>query len=168
MVNKRAVQPGDEVQDLVTNFKGIATHRTTWLHGCDRIGVTPAKLGTDGTPIKEQVFDEHRLKITKAGKVPFNAPADERLTRLPIGAEAKDVVTGFTGIIAALTVTLGGDIHVLIEPEKTKKDGDCFDTEGFNDGRVEIIKAKPIPMAKPKKADDPPGGPQRGEGARVR
>lgn len=168
MVNKRAVQPGDEVQDLVSGFKGIATHRTAWLHGCDRIGVTPSALGKDGTPIKEQVFDEHRLKITKSAKVPFKAPSDERMMRLSLGAEAKDVVTGFKGIVAALTVTLGGDIHVLIEPEKTKKDGDCFETEGFNDGRVEIIKEKPIPSAKKATVKEDPGGPQRGEGARVR
>jgi hypothetical protein len=78
-------------------------------------------------------------------------------------------VTGFTGIIAAVTAThRRRHPRPYSSPRRLNKDGDCFDTEGFNDGRVEVIKEKPIPMAKPKKDDDPPGGPQRGEGARVR
>jgi hypothetical protein len=62
----RAAPPGDEAKDLVTGFRGIITARTTWLHGCDRISITPSKLGRTALPIKEQTFDEQRIEVIKA------------------------------------------------------------------------------------------------------
>lgn len=164
--NTEAAQPGDLAKDVVTGFEGIITARTTWLHGCDRIAIQPTKLGSDGTPVKDQVFDEDRVKIIKKAKVKFTPPTDDELVAMPIGAEAKDTVTGFKGIIAALTVTLGGQLHVVIEPEKLNKDGGCFDNEAFVSSRIEVIKPKPVPKTTAQTTGKD-GGPQRGEGARV-
>jgi hypothetical protein len=159
-----AAQPGDEVKDIVTGFRGIVTARTSWLHGCDRISITPNKLGSDGLPVKEQSFDEQRVEIIKRGKVKSTLPTPEKLAGLGMGAEVKDTVTGFTGIIAAITVTIGGDVHVQIEPEKLNKDGGTFEIEVFVADRVEVIKPKPVPQAKRTKTSGDNGGPQRGEG----
>lgn len=167
VTNNRTAQPGDEAKDLVTGFKGIITARTAWLHGCDRLSITPTKLGSDGTPIKESSFDEQRIEVIKQCKVPANPPSDDLLVALPLGAVAKDSVTGFTGIIAAITVMISGDIYVQIEPEKTKKDGDTFEAEAFHADRIEVLKPKPVPRAKKTKTSADPGGPQRGEGARL-
>jgi hypothetical protein len=164
----RAALPGDEAKDIVTGFKGIITARTTWLHGCDRITITPAKLGTDGLPIKDQTFDEQRIEVIKAGKVKVTPPVADRLRELALGAEAKDIVNGFKGIIAAVTVLIGGDIHVQIEPEKLNKDGGTIEPEIFVADRIEVIKPKPVPQAKKTKTSGDNGGPQRGEGGRVR
>lgn len=49
---------GEEYEDSITGFKGIATSRTTFLYGCVRIGLEGK--GTDGKP-DEMVFDEQRL-----------------------------------------------------------------------------------------------------------
>lgn len=163
-----AAQPGDEAKDVVTGFRGIITAKTTWLHGCDRITITPSKLGSDGLPIKEQTFDEQRIEVIKRGKVKSALVDPAKLTGLAMGAEAKDTVTGFKGIIAALTVLIGGDIHVQLEPEKLKKDGGTFEIEMFVADRVEVIKPKPLPQAKRTKTSGDNGGPQRGEGIRVR
>jgi hypothetical protein len=76
-----AAQPGDEAKDIVTGFRGIITARTTWLHGCDRISITPNKLGSDGLPVKEQSFDEQRVEIIKRGKVKSTLPTPEKLGR---------------------------------------------------------------------------------------
>lgn len=162
--NKRAAQPGDLAKDIVTGFAGIITSRTTWLHGCDRITITPNKLGSDGSPIKEETFDEQRIEVIKRGKVKAKQPDPEAL--LPLGAEAKDTITGFTGIIGALIVTIGGTVYIQIEPEKLKKEGQPFEAEAFNAERIEVIKPKPVPRAKKTKTSDENGGPQRGEGAR--
>jgi hypothetical protein len=165
--NTHTAQPGDEAKDLVTGFKGIITARTTWLHGCDRLSITPTKLGSDGTPIKESTFDEQRIEVIRKGKVPAKLPSDGALVALPLGAEAKDKVTGFAGIIAALTVMISGDIYVQIEPEKTKKDGDTFEAEAFHADRIEVMKPKPVPRAKKTATTEDSGGPQRGEDARL-
>jgi hypothetical protein len=164
----RAALPGDEAKDIVTGFRGIVTAKTTWLHGCDRITITPSKLGSDGLPIKEQTFDEQRIEVIKANKLKVTPPVADRLRELALGAEAKDTVSGFKGIIAAVTVLIGGDIHVQLEPEKLNKDGGTFEIEIFVADRVEVIKPKPVPQAKKTKTSGDNGGPQRGEGIRVR
>lgn len=164
----RAALPGDEAKDIVTGFRGIITGRTSWLHGCDRITITPSKLGSDGLPIKDQTFDEQRIEVIKANKLKVTPPVAERLSQLALGAEAKDTVTGFTGIIAAVTVLIGGDIHVQLEPEKLNKDGGTFEIEIFVADRIAVVKPKPVPQAKKTKTSGDPGGPQRGEGTRVR
>jgi hypothetical protein len=166
--DKTAAQPGDEAKDVVTGFRGIIVARTTWLHGCDRLSIAPTKLGSDGTPVKEHLFDEDRIEIIKKAKVPFITPAEERLTALPIGAEAKDTITGFKGIIAGISVQLSGDIHVALEPEKLDKDGEPVEIQFFNDTRVEMIKPKPVPKTAAKTSGKDGGPPPRGEGRPVR
>lgn len=163
---KLPAQPGDEAKDLVTGFRGIITARTTWLHGCDRLSITPTKLGTEGSPITESTFDEQRIEVIKKAKVPAGKPSEDVLQSLSLGAEAKDKITGFSGIVAAITVGISGDVYAQLEPEKVKKDGDTFETEVFHADRIEMIKPKPVPRAKKTKTSDEPGGPQRGENAR--
>jgi hypothetical protein len=166
--DKTAAQPGDEAKDVVTGFRGIIVARTMWLHGCDRLNIAPTKLSAEGLPIKENLFDEDRVEIIKKAKVPFNAPTDERLLALPIGAEAKDKITGFKGIIAGIAVHLSGDIHVALEPEKLDKDGSPVEIQFFNDTRVEVIKPKPVPKTTAKTSGKDGGQPPRGEGRPVR
>ena len=57
---------GDEVQDRVTGFKGIAVARTQWLTGCDRITIQP-KLDKEGKASEPMGFDEGQLKVLKKG-----------------------------------------------------------------------------------------------------
>lgn len=164
---KRAAQPGDLVKDLVTGFEGIVTSRTTWLHGCDRMIVQPQKLTADGKPVEDSAFDEDRLKIVKKAKIAWAAPSEEEIAAFPLGAEAKDDLTGFKGIISGLTVNLSGNIHVFLEPCKLDKDGKAPELQGFNSTRVSITKPKPVPRTSDKTTGKD-GGPQRGERASVR
>lgn len=59
------IQLGDEVEDTITGFKGVAIGRTTWLTGCDRIMVQPKGVTKDGKTYEPQSFDEGILKVTK-------------------------------------------------------------------------------------------------------
>lgn len=59
------IELGDEVQDLVSGFKGVAVGRTQWLYGCERIIVTP-RMGKDGKVGENMSFDEPQLKLLKA------------------------------------------------------------------------------------------------------
>ena len=59
---------GDEVQDTITGFKGIAIARSIWLTGCDRITIQPKGLNKDGKPYESQTFDEGMIKVLKTKK----------------------------------------------------------------------------------------------------
>lgn len=60
---------GDEVQDTITDFRGIATHRMTYANGCVFIGVTPKV--SERHPNPETVyFGWQRIKVLKPLKTP--------------------------------------------------------------------------------------------------
>jgi len=61
------IKLGQEVQDRITGYKGIAIGITHYLQGCDRLLVQP-KVGKDGFTIPEPVsFDEPDLIIIGEG-----------------------------------------------------------------------------------------------------
>jgi hypothetical protein len=58
------IKLGDKVRDTISGFEGIATGRTTWLHGCERIGVQPQALH-DGKPVENAWFDINQLEVVE-------------------------------------------------------------------------------------------------------
>lgn len=70
------IKLGDKVRDIYTGFKGIAMARTSWLHGCDRIGIEPDRLDKDGKTIEYQWFDEQRVEKVKAQKIKISKDTD--------------------------------------------------------------------------------------------
>lgn len=62
------IELGDEVEDKVTGFKGIAIARHTYLEGCDRISIQP-KIKKDGELIDAASFDEPTVKIVRRNTV---------------------------------------------------------------------------------------------------
>lgn len=65
---------GEEVQDIVTGFKGVVMSRSEFLTGCDRFGVLSRKLTSDGKEHDHQWYDGSRLKATGAKKVVLAEP----------------------------------------------------------------------------------------------
>ncbi len=57
---------GDTVKDRISGFKGIATARSEFLHGCVRILISPEGL-KDAKPIESQWVDEPQLERVKKG-----------------------------------------------------------------------------------------------------
>ncbi len=55
------IELGQTVKDEITGYTGIAIGRSTWLHGCDTIGVQ-AKIKDDGVVPDVRWVDELRLK----------------------------------------------------------------------------------------------------------
>lgn len=51
---------GSRVQDKITGFSGIITHRAQWLNNCNTYGVKPTVL-KDGMPQDAVSFDEPQL-----------------------------------------------------------------------------------------------------------
>lgn len=69
-MEKVTVHLGQEVEDIVTGYKGIVTSITDFLYGCRRVGVIrriPESERLDENSIKEALFDEPGLKIISNG-----------------------------------------------------------------------------------------------------
>jgi hypothetical protein len=64
---------GDEVKDVVTNFRGIITGRADHITGCNTYGVNSRKLKSDGTCPENCWFDEDKLILIKKKKVTIPA-----------------------------------------------------------------------------------------------
>ncbi|MCJ7543672.1 MAG: hypothetical protein MUP47_03740 [Phycisphaerae bacterium] len=75
---------GSRVRDTITGFTGIAVGRTEWMWGYVRYAVEPKGL-RDGKPVDAQWFDEPRLVVLAAKRVPSRPTggpqADPRLSR---------------------------------------------------------------------------------------
>jgi hypothetical protein len=59
---------GDEVKDEITGFTGIVVGMTSWLNGCDTVGIRSREL-KDGIPTEVQWFDDNQIKVVKKGAV---------------------------------------------------------------------------------------------------
>lgn len=164
--NPEAVQPGDLVRDLVTGYEGIVTVRTTWLHGCDRVGVVPNELH-DGKPGDQECFDEHRVEVVEKQKVAMKAIDSAEVSRFGMGAQVRDTITGFEGIMVGLSIELGGIVAVVIEPTKLEK-GEPIKAHVFESTRVEVVEPKPVPQTKAVTSGKKGGPAPRGETVRRR
>lgn len=61
------IRLGSRVRDTITGFEGIATGRSIWLYGCERICIEVDKL-ENGKTIEPEWFDDQRVELVKAGK----------------------------------------------------------------------------------------------------
>lgn len=77
------VNLGDEVKDIVTGFKGIATGRSQWLQGCDHILVQPP-VNKKGEARDGKWFDEPQCKVLKRAKVKPTLTLRQRKTGGPM------------------------------------------------------------------------------------
>jgi hypothetical protein len=59
------------------------------------------------------------------------------------GFLAKDKITGFTGIVTGYCDYMTGCAQWLITP-KAKEDGTIIDPRWYDDGRIELVSAKPV------------------------
>lgn len=60
---KDKIEIGDEVQDIITGFKGVVVSEHKYLFGCKRFGVQLRKL-KEGS-VDGMDFDEPSLKLIK-------------------------------------------------------------------------------------------------------
>lgn len=61
------IELGQEVQDIITGFRGIVTGRVDYLTGCRQLLVAPS-LKPDGTPGDSLWFDEQRCELVPGGR----------------------------------------------------------------------------------------------------
>ncbi len=68
------IKLGQEVRDNITGFQGVATARTLWLHGCERILVQPPFNKKEQKLPEAHTFDEPQLEIIGDGVLIDNRP----------------------------------------------------------------------------------------------
>lgn len=92
---KEEIKLGDQVQDLITGFKGIAVARTKWLNGCVRYAIV-GKVKPTGNPDENAVeIDEQSIKVLKRGVVPSSEypkeeePEEEEITGGPMSIKKR-------------------------------------------------------------------------------
>lgn len=161
MVSKTPPALGLEAKDIVTGFAGVIVSQHEYLHGCTRYALEPRKLDKDGKPIESAVFDVHRIQVMKAKNIGIKTVPEASPAQL--GNKAKDIVTGFEGIVSAKHLYIGGDVMVTLESTSLNKDKDEIKSKLFPAKRIEVIKATPIPMAShvTPESNLARGGPQR-------
>jgi len=74
---------------------------------------------------------------------------------ITLGCKAKDKITGFTGIVIAMTSWLNGCQRVTIQPQELK-DGKPIEAHTFDVQQIELLQCEVIREAV---TDKPPGGP---------
>jgi len=67
---------------------------------------------------------------------------------LCLGDIAKDTITGFEGVVVAITEWLNGCLRITIQPQ-AMKDGKPIGHETFDIEQVELVSPKEPPKAKP-------------------
>jgi hypothetical protein len=65
---KMKVELGDKVKDTITGFAGKVVCITSWITGCDRVGVQPP-VGKDKIMPEMCMIDEPLLEIVEKRKV---------------------------------------------------------------------------------------------------
>ena len=66
------------------------------------------------------------------------------MKKIELGDKAKDQVTGFKGIVVAITAWLNGCKRIMIQPQKLGEKGETVPTECFDEFQVEVIKKQVV------------------------
>lgn len=149
------IQLGQEVKDLVTGYKGIATARAVYLSGSAHVTIQ-AKMKKDGTVPESIQVDEPQVVVVD--DKPIMEVKFQPIT-LELKQEVKDPLTGFRGHINGRAWFLNGCVRVQVIPTVTKdnKHQPCWYSEGE---LVVVGKLLKPPTPKEEKANRRVGGPQ--------
>lgn len=134
---------GYKCKDIVTNFIGILSHRSTHITGCDRLTLIneEQKEQTFEAPIVEKLDDGIYPKIK--GKDGLNCIEDIENAIHSFGEEAKDKITGFQGRIVAKCISISGEIAYALSPEysHTNRENKSM---WVDESRIEIVNKEKI------------------------
>lgn len=142
-------------RDLVSGFEGMIVVRVQHITGCSTYGLAPKSA--DGKVGDTEHFNENRI-VPVEGAEGFAWEGEMEFDKIfinPIGAKAKDKITGFTGVITSRIEYLFNANSNGVTPPMDK-DGKLPDGYQFDEGRMEIL-----PEPKPLKQEDV-ASPKRG------
>jgi hypothetical protein len=123
MPDKKVINLGNNVEDVVTGLKGTALQILEHMNGTRQIAIQPKG---DGSTIPEPVFiDDYLINVVDEG-VASRVPAEDK-TYLVMGQEVREIASGQTGIITSRVVHLNGCVHFGVTTKCTdNKNPDVF------------------------------------------
>lgn len=80
-------------------------------------------------------------------------------SKIELGDEVRDLVTGFKGIAVGRTTWLYGCDRISVQPKGVNKEGKTYDNQGFDEPQLEIVK-KAKSSIKDKPENHTTGGPR--------
>jgi len=129
------VELGSTAKCLVTGFTGMVVAAAQWLFNCNTYVVKPRAL-YKGKPIEGEQIEGPVLKVVKP---PKDVMVDEWPFLLKLGSEAKDDITGFSGLVICRTRWLASCNTYTVQPQELK-DGKVQDTMVFTEERLTVTK----------------------------
>lgn len=103
-------------KDNITGFEGLIIGMLSHLHGCSHYYVQPTDLA-DGKIVDPEGFDVQRIKFVKRL---VEDPIIIR-SKINLGNEVKDTITGTTGIVIGIFTSMYGDMpRISIQPKECK------------------------------------------------
>lgn len=70
-----------------------------------------------------------------------------KINEAVIGATARELITGYTGVIVGKTIHLNGCHRVILQPAELDKDGEPFKSLAVDIQQVEVVADKPVVKA---------------------
>lgn len=67
------------------------------------------------------------------------------MVEIKLGDIAKDTITGFTGVVVAITKWLHGCEQIALQPQELNKDGRPFDHQSFDLPQIKLVKSSVHP-----------------------
>lgn len=141
---------GDEVEDVLTGFKGIATASVEFASGQTRYQIQPP-VDKDGKIPDCYDIDEGNLRILIKGK---HEPTPAVKTSFKIGDEVEDTISGFRGNITGKQICFNGCIRFVVQPKATAK-GKLPDPKGFFAPELKLVEKAKVEV---KESDRRTGG----------
>lgn len=127
------IKLGDVAKDKITGFEGAVVAISYWLNSCERITLQPPSLDKDGVPLKDSTFDSPQLELVSGKNLDLAFKPD-----VSLGDKVRDTVTGFEGVVIALSHWMSGEIRVSVQPRELKEDGTLQSSKIFAQGFLEI------------------------------
>lgn len=71
------------------------------------------------------------------------------------GDKVKDKISGFKGIVVAITTWFNGCVRITVQPDKVKGDGTLPDGQTFDSQQIEVLKKGAIKPNRPLVLEQP-------------
>lgn len=68
------------------------------------------------------------------------------MKKLQLGDLAKDTITGFEGIVIAVTHWLNGCDRLVLQPRSLDKDGRVVSSESFDETQLELVEEEVVKL----------------------
>jgi len=131
------IKLGQEVEDVITGFKGIAITKNIFVYQAVCFEVKP-KVDKDGKMCDYSTIDEDRLKVINEEQVMKPIPCDD--LGIKLHDKVKEPISGVSGIVQALAYHITGCVQVAIAPKGLDRDHKLHRSTWFPAGQVEVVK----------------------------